>query len=612
MPNRRAAVITGSLGAAAVLACSVLALTGFGIWWLVATSVALSALAVAARRGPAMGIATAVIAVACLLLASMLVSAAIHVPMFAVVVAVVASVGLSASFVVARTPGGIRWPTRSQAWQWLPALTGSIVWLATVALCRVIPGAARLSWVTTGDSANYVMNARTVTSANGIGVYPGSNPVPFPSALVALSDGAGWIPVPPQDVIAHELNSLSSAWTVSIALLCLLAGVLAASTLGSSRPRVAAVVGAGVSLLPLSWLIGTYSVEYGFFNAPVALALLLASVLAAFNGKRTPALALALLLLSAVAILATWTPLVVIPGALAFHIAIENRRELWRSALWAKALLAVPVAGAIAFALFVSLSGYLANPTALVAEGGYFPLSPLLPAAVFLLGAAVMLVGRRVGLARPAALMITIIASSAIGVNLLLARTGFTLSYYPQKFLWLAVSVVFIVGVILAAAIISRVAKRRMQTLVALGLLAAVTSGALLVVPTSKPGYDGRDLVSSMLTSHFAFTSEPIAQRIIANTDPSRPVFLWPTASIREFGPNLWLLITYTSPQAAGPNLRDFAYDLQTRNTVRDLCELATAFDTELTVETTYRLLESDLAVACPDEAASISVVVVP
>ena len=612
MTHRAAAVVFGAVAAGAVLASSVTALAGHGVWWLVAVSSALAAFALASRWAVAMGIAASVIGVAGVLLAGLLASAALDIPALVTAVVLLAGVGSSAIFVIVMSPTAIRRPTRQQAWRWFPALTGSVIWLATVALCQVIPGAARLSWVTTGDSASYIMNARVVTQSSGIVVGPGANQVPLPSALIALSDGAGWMPVAAHDVIAHELNSLAAAWTVSIAVICLLAGVFAASTVARARPRLAAVAGAGVSLLPLSWLIGTYAVEYGFYNAPIALALLLASAIVAYNGKQAPGFAAVLLVVAAVAMLATWSPLVVIPGALALHIVVENRRALLASPRWVKALIAVPVGGAIVFVLVALVPSYLADRgESLTADGGYFPLDALLPGAVFLLGAVVIVVGRRVGLARPAALLITILASCAIGVDLLLTRTGFAFTYYPQKFLWLAVSLALIVEVALVAAIISRVVTSRARSLVALGLVAAVTSGALMLVPTSKPGYDGRDLVSTMLTANLAYTSEPLTQLIIENTNPARPVYFWPPTSNDEFLPNFWLVLTHQPTQVGGVDLRAFAYQQRERTTAHDLCDLAAAFDAQLTVKTTYEPLASELAAACPDEAATVSVLVV-
>ena len=123
--------------------------------------------------------------------------------------------------------------------------------------------------------------------------------------------------------------------------------------------------------------------------------------------------------------------------------------------------------------------------------------------------------------------------------------------------------------------------------------------------------YDGRDLVSTMLTANLAYTSEPLTQLIIENTNPAHPVYFWPPTSNDEFLPNFWLVLTHQPTQVGGVDLRAFAYQQRKRTAVHDLCDLAAAFDAQLTVKTTYEPLESELAAACPDEAATVSVLVV-
>ena len=204
------------------------------------------------------------------------------------------------------------------------------------------------------------------------------------------------------------------------------------------------------------------------------------------------------------------------------------------------------------------------------------------------------------------------LASSGVGVNILIALSGGTnLNYYAQKYLWLVESVTLVVEVVLILGILSRVKRLSKYTFLALGLVAVVTAWALTLVPTTKEKYIGEDLVSTMLTSNFPFVTESDTHRVLENTDPARPVYLWRTYEAHEYQINFWLLRMQDTANSKDLALRERAYDLVHKNSVESLCDVGSFFDDTLIVETTYEKLERELEATCPAEARSLDVRVV-
>lgn len=246
----------------------------------------------------------------------------------------------------------------------------------------IVDGASTFSWAMRGDSANNVLFARDVIDREGVAVGPDENPVPFPSALMAIIMASGRGSVASGDLIQHDIGAFTQLWGLCIVLMCLLVGAAAASIARTTitRSGVVGMIAAIASVIPLSWFFTGCALEFAFFSSQVAVPTVLAAFLGYLGSARRPAAALLRRADNAVALGAA---AIMVASALGLGILIfTSRREpsLWtyyptKFAWLASAIAIVLIAGLIpaAVARYArSLTAQVTSVAVLLAATGVF------------------------------------------------------------------------------------------------------------------------------------------------------------------------------------------------------------------------------------------------
>jgi hypothetical protein len=579
-----------------------LAVVGASVLPLVATAV-LGWFAVIARRwGPGLGIASSVLGAGVLLLAQMILSAIVGVPIAVGSLVVWTILALAAALLLAKgDTAGRHARVAGFARAWLPPLLGPASWAIVMILTVVLPSASRFSWVMMGDSANNILFARETTYSDGIRLGGDENPVPLPAALIALAMSAGRAATPLSELLRHDIAAFALVWGMIVALACYLAGVSASICVESSRRWLVAVVGAGASLIPLSWFVTGYPIEYGFFNAHVALVVVFASWIAAKSSAGNPALALSALLAGCTLMLAVWSPLVLVPLALVLGVFLRNRRELL--ALRGRQLV-LPIVAVVQLAIF----GIVGTLPSLVAQGGFlsgvggivpFPRTIIIVAAVGSLAVAGFALWRK--RADVAIALASVVAAGVVGIGVLLFLSRAQPSpwtYYPTKLAWL-MTIVFAVVALGTLVGVLPLMRPFLLSLVVL-CLGVGTLGALYYAARSVPSFVGHDPIPRILADDFG-ANDDVAERIFSLSDPESPHLLWKSADPAEGSINFWLLQMRADPTKEHRDLRVFAYGHG--DSVDDLCDIVTAMGGRVTVITADSSLPAAVAAACPAAA---------
>lgn len=583
-------------------AALVLAVLGQASWALPAAA-AVPWMLIASRRwgivlGAPVVLLTGLVAFELLLMAS----GALHLPLPVSVHVPALAAGTAGVVLCARTGVEIR-PRRVLLL--VPLLLGSVVWIATLAVAQLLPGASRLSWVMLGDAANNVLFAREIVAAGGITVGPTENPVPLPAAVLGFIMSAGRDSTAPADLLRHDLTGFAVAWTILIVLCCLLAGALVAAIArrrAASAP-VTGIVGALGSLLPLTWFFSGYPVEFGFFNTQLALIVICASLLGFLRSTQSPVAALVAQVLAAILLLAIWSPLVLMPAALGLVIVIRG----WRVLLAARGASAVALIGSlvlgVAYVGIVVVPPLLRQAGFLAAIGGIIGFPKWLVVALAVI--AVLLAVLAAGSLRDTVVLGTATTAAACGAGIaaLLAASG-SWSYYPLKLAWLGSAVlILLMAGNLAAALVSRVPHRGAFA-VLLPSAALLVSAMVLWLPSAGGAASGDTAVQRVLRGDYLGQGDEIADRVMALADPTVPRLLWSSGVAGESVIDFWLLQLYSQSVDDTFELRVAAYSMYEPTSIDDLCDTVSLMGEGTEVITADENLEDEMLQACPTIAA--------
>lgn len=506
-----------------------------------------------------------------------------------------------------RRNGGDRLPTGATL-TWLPSALGGFLWLAVLIISQFVPGATRLSWAMTGDSANNILFARDIIMQPGVALGTGENPVPLSSAIAATSMAFGRDGVPPAELLRHDVTAFATVWALLLAVSCIMAGLVASVIARScdARPLVIRVSGALASLLMLSWMLSGYPIQLGFFNVHVALPIVFAALLVYFGSDARPGVALAVLTFASTLLLASWSPLVLIPGALGFVIVVRQWRGLWatrRAAAW---LLLVGFAQMLAFGIFVVVPQLLFLGADVAGAGGTAPFARwMIPAVcVFTVLAAVLATGRLTSLAFLGVVAVSV--SAGIGVAIFLASTrreDGEWGYYSMKLAWLMTIILVVVCVGLVPAVIARVIHHRAVVTTVFGLAFAGATVLAIVTPFTHLHPIAVRILGGFGIGH----GDVAAERIFELADPQQPRILWESNIPEESTVNFWLWQMTSESLDDGFALRAAAYNSAAFTEVSQLCSVLhlTGPNSEVLTESTR--LAADLVETCPDEKAVVT-----
>lgn len=515
--------------------------------------------------------------------------------------------------VLARTPAAeLARPTRAQ---WLTA-TAALALPSLSALTlfgALLVGQPSYAWAMRNDMIWNTVAARFVLADGGLAASGHPNPSPLMNALVASWLAPGREAA--QELLRHDVARQAELWMLLTLLAAALAGLVVARAVPPTRPALR--VGAGLvgSAIPLSWYAAGSMLEFGFLNAMLAVALLLAVWLIWQELPARPVFASALLLLSTTLLLAAWAPLAALPLGLAAAGVLPRLRAFlalrgrvaW--AWWAAAL-QLPV-----YLLLVTLPDLARDGGALASDGAVpgITVTSVLTAAALLLALSVL---AAIGLGRRHDLggVVVVLAMGAIGVGyLLVQRLGIVApwGYYPVKLSWL---LCILFTVLLAASILGWLGHAEARgvlglalvvvclVVVGLGLravpLPAGLSSALPLVKIAANEARGVDAARSDTLFRLADDgSKTIVSRL---GTPAEDAFV-----------NGWLL--QLQADSSDDAIRDYSYSLDPADPAM-VCAAAKTWGGAVTIRTADPGLDIELALACAgaDADTELSVQVDP
>jgi hypothetical protein len=364
------------------------------------------------------------------------------------------------------------------------------------------------------------------------------------------------------------------------------------------------VVGALASLIPLSWFVVGYPVEYGFLNTHVALSIVVSGWLAFVALSARPALLIAVLAVCCTLTLAVWSPVVLFPGALMVVVIARGYRALPQQSRRDLAIGIVGLVQLIAFFVGVTVPSLVAQSGFLAAGGGAYAFSKWVLIALVAVSLLVGIVAWR-PLGRTAAWGVIAISLAAVigwGALLFLARgtPDALTSYYPLKFAWLAAVVLLLVILGAAVGVLSLWTRRAAVTAVALGLVAVATVGVLRFAPTSSGGYAIRNPVERILSGDFIGSGEVTADRIVRYADLQAPTLLIGSGDPLESTIDFWVLQMQADSVSNDSRLRKAAYGVYDLRRPRQLCRVLSAMGAPTTVLTQDSTLPGRVLTTCP------------
>ena len=482
---------------------------------------------------------------------------------------------------------------------------GSIVGLtAVLVILASSPVGDRLAWSMQNDAVWNMMSARFIGNEHGVSAdHP--NPSPLTAALIAAAFASGRAGLDPTQLLQHDVTRAAQLWLLLTGLSAVLAGLIAARALPSGRPILRAFLVFSVACIPLSWYVAGYAFQFGFSNATLTMVLLLCAWIAWMSGGRRPLASLLVLAAVALALLATWAPLVVVPAGLAAVVAGGAGRPWWRRLRGARLLLLISAAiVGVAYVGLVTVRDLLSQRGALSSDGAMFALTPQ---QVALIGAAVLiaLVGAAIlaGQTRAAVGAGVVLASSGLALAYLVSqRQGNAMwGYYPAKFAWLVTALLLVILAVSLAGWAFRV--RRVSATVVVAVLAIAVPAALAANPRPT-----RESLTAMATivAPGAFGAEPAAVPLLFELSDPREKRLvagyFANAGYDRFI-NGWLL-QQAATSSADP-LRAPAYTLDGTN-VTQLCDVIGIWGGGVIVTTRSADLADELQQTCPQSEVSI------
>ena len=581
--------------------------------WLVLIVAALPWLpTITGRFGVATGIAVTVILEFWILLLLLMVTAAMGLPMVPAVIVVWVVAGLGGCAVLFRSVAPLRRPSAAGLTVALGSSVGGLVWLATQGLAAVVPGASRVSWAMRGDSANNILFARQIVYDSGILVGPGENPVPLPAALIAVVMDAGRSTIRAEDLARHDLGSLAQVWSLSIIITCVLAGLAAGAIArqATGSRAILAVASAAGSLIPVSWIVTGYSLEFGFFSTHVALPIVFAAVILFLTASRSPAVILGLLTVTATLLLAVWSPLVMIPAVLGVIVLVGFRRQLLATRGRVLAILLAGVVQLLAYGFAIVVPTFLAHATSLAAGGGVIEFPKLGLVIAVLTTALVVSAVLAFGSGRhpvPVAMIAVVLAlAAAIGGLVYMGRESpDPWGYYPMKLLWMSSTILIVLLVGTAAAALARVASRPWLQRSGLGVITIGLVAVLVYAPTASTT-PHLNPVAQVLSGRSLGPADDVAERVFVLANTERSHFLWNSGYEFEQQVNLWVVLLWANTLQGNYDLRYAAYGLYDHSDIGELCRIVGLLGGGTIVHTVETDLAARVAGVCPEQGITV------
>jgi hypothetical protein len=356
----------------------------------------------------------------------------------------------------------------------------------------------------------------------------------------------------------------------------------------------------------LSWFVTGYSSEFGFFNTQLALIIIFAAVIVFLDSRHRPAQSLALLAVAATLLLATWSPLVVLPGALGAFVIARSFRALVSTRGTTLIWLAVAFAQLVAYALVVVLPGLLANGGALAVSGGEIAFPRVMLPASCLVVIALAVLASRWARAEVVQTTIALALGSVVGLAVLLLAAKGQWTYYPHKYAWMATAVLVVAAAGLLFPALNRLRLRRWLSVVGVAVVMASLVTFILAAPQISTGERRLHPFARILEGKVWGAGDDVANRLFALADPRQPRLLWKSGDPHEGSIDFWLLQMQVKSIADGFDLRRAAYNIGFETTTSQLCTDLGLIGHRVEILTADRDLAAGLRGQCPETDAIV------
>lgn len=593
---------------------AVLAAAGATIWVLAAAA----ALSVAAAfRSRAVGIAAGVVVplVAAGFAVRVFHKAGLSLAAGDVLVLVVVAVAGCAAVAFGR---GFRPPSASA---WLAAVAaGALPAVVAVLFCglTLLRNGHALSWAMQNDAVWNLVSSRFLIADGGLITGLHSQPSPLVSVLIAAGMAPGRPAADAPGLLQHDVAAMAGVLAATTVVAAFLAGLVAAELVGRRHTVFRSIAAVFGSALILSWFVAGFSFQFGFYNAMPTVACLFAAWLAWRGAQRTPVAGIAVLLVSATALLGLWAFLAALPVVLAgvagvrWLLTLRWTRGLPRGVHWTGwAALAVAALQLLVYVVAFSLPDLRREQGAL-AQGG--SMAPVTPALLFVLaGVALAVTAATAGSPerRGDLLGVLGVIVPAFAVYAFLAANvgpdQYAWGYYPAKLVWF---LGILLLVLLAGLALDRLASTSLgawrRVAATAGVLLAVVATAASVLP-KPPTLGALVPYTDILHGRGVASGDAVLPTLFALPDPTQSrtmlagYFDWRADGFAD----LWLL--GASAKTTSDPIRPYGYSLITDDRGQ-VCKALKAWGPGVTVRTRDAGLPAELERLCPDAGAHVVV----
>jgi hypothetical protein len=469
---------------------------------------------------------------------------------------------------------------------------------------QCINGPFNAHWAMNNDAVWNTVSTRFLIQDGGVDTNVRPNASPLTAGILSAATSPGRELVLGSTLLAHDISLQSQTWSAVVIFSALVAGIFASTSLSKKNSLIRTVGISGSMVLPLTWFYSGYAVQFGFYNASLATLILLTIWIVWINHHLDPALSFLSLCLGSIAILATWAPLVLVPGLLIFFLILRHWKVLWgdpRSTV----ISMVGVCALVGYALFFSLRDLLKEGGALSVDGGIFGFQPMQYALIIVSALLIsILVFHTTKQNEDFIGIALVVIAGAIGTGFLAYQRQGSESlwgYYPVKFAWLIATLLIVVLLVGFVNLASNFAFSPFikTTYVFLSggfvLLLMSLSGVPSIINFITPVGIALDRSSNSQSQFLKELSE------LSSENEKTMVVNFGESTQEDLSYNNWLL-QINSKSSKDP-IRWFSYFLDGTD-LSMVCEASTVWGDNVTIHTRNPSLEQSLADVCPSNSA--------
>lgn len=480
----------------------------------------------------------------------------------------------------------------------------ALVGLVFLFIVQSVNGPFNAYWAMNNDAVWNTVSTRFLIQDGGVDINVHPNASPLTAGILAAATSPGRELTPSSTLLAHDVSLQGQTWSAVVILSAVVAGIIASTSLNKKNPflRILGIVGS--MALPLSWFYSGYAVQFGFYNASLATLILLTVWIVWGNHHLDPTLSFLVLCLGSIAILATWAPLVLVPGFLGVFLLVRE----WKTIMGTPRRYFISLFGALAlvgYALFFTLRDLLREGGALSVDGGIFNFQPV-QFALIIVSAVIMSIvvshsrkqnDQFIGTA-------SVVIAGIIGTGFLAYQRQGSESlwgYYPVKFAWLISTLLIVV---LFVGLLSLVSDFSLSSFMKITYVFA--SGGFVVLLMSLSGTPS---LSTLITPVGIAVDPSSATRSdflrelskLSSENEKTMVVNFGATSQEDLSYNNWLL--QIDSQSSQDPIRWFSYFLDGTD-LSMVCEASTVWGDNVTIHTRNPSLEQSLADVCPRNSA--------